>query len=256
MVQFREMTQVPNRGHAAGGNHRQVRAFNHLLCRFEVGSCEYTITRNIRVNDHTSTEFLKSLRQRNCPDVRIFSPTGNLNVSIERIDADGNVVGLFLQSLFDKGRIFDGSRSQHDALNPGIEQAFNNRYASYSTTNLNLRKRHRRRHFTQQIEIFQPAEECAVQIDHMQPLCAFADPLRGRLQGIAVNGRFGPPTPPQPHSFSVKNVDRRINFHRNCPRRTRAKLSRMRSPTCWLFSGWNCVAQMFLAWTIAGNSIS
>src|SRR5437867_7536195 len=159
MVQFREMTQVRNRGHAAGGNHRQVRAFKHLLCRFDVGSCEYTITRNIRVNDHTNTEFLKSLRQRHCPDVRIFSPTGNLNVSIERIDAAGNVVGLFLQSLFDKGRIFDGSRSQHDALNPGIEQAFNNRYASYSTTNLNLRKRHRRRHFTQQIEIFQPAEE-------------------------------------------------------------------------------------------------
>src|SRR5438093_12381360 len=151
MVQFREMTQVRNRGHAAGGNHRQVRAFKHLLCRFDIGSCEYAITRNVRVNYYTSAEFLKSLRQCNCLDVRIFRPTNNLNVSIERIDANGDVVGLFLQSLFDKGRIFDGSRSQHDTLNPGIEQAFNNRYASYSTTNLNLRKRHRRRPSTQQM---------------------------------------------------------------------------------------------------------
>src|SRR5207247_4583030 len=130
----------------------------------DIGSCEYAITRNVRVNDHTSAEFLKSLRQCNCLDVRIFRPTNNLNVSIERIDANGDVVGLFLQSLFDKGRIFDGSRSQHDALHPGIEQAFNNRYASYSTTNLNLRKRHRRSHFTHQLEIFKTAEECAVQI--------------------------------------------------------------------------------------------
>src|SRR5207237_399306 len=135
---------------AAGSNDGEGGAFEHFLCAFDVWSFQYAIARNVRVDHQTSAYIVESLRERNCPDVGIFSPTGHPDTSIEGVNPDSDIVRLLGHSLFDEVDILNGSRSEDYALYSGVQQGLNDRHASDSTARLNLGERHCRRHFAQQ----------------------------------------------------------------------------------------------------------
>src|SRR5262245_30521290 len=135
-------------------------------------------------------------------------------------------------------------------MNAGREEAFHNHHASNPAAKLDLRAWNRSCDAARDLHVSRLAFECPVEIHDVQPFCALGRPLGRHFDGIAVDCRLVLAALYEPHSLTAKNVDCRINPHR------RAKLSRSRSPTCWLFYGWNCVAQMFLQCTTAGNSIS
>src|SRR5262249_31760631 len=138
----------------------------------------------------------------------------------------------------------------NDAPDSEPEQVFDNRHAADSTTDLNLRIGDGYSHFAQDVLILRLPLKRSVEIHDVQPVSALLHPFHCHFNRVAVDGHIVLDALFEPHRFAAKDVDRRINLH------SRAKLSSRRSPMCWLFSGWNCVAQTFLAWTMAGNSIS
>src|SRR6185369_3639302 len=67
------------------------------------------------------------------------------------------------------------------------------------------------------------------------------------VDGLAVEGAL-----PETHAAAAAQVERRIDRH--APRTTPTKLSSSRSPTCWLFSGWNWQANTLSRTTLDANS--
>jgi len=80
-----------------------------------------------------------------------------------------------------------------------------------------------------------------VEIDDMQPVEALRLEicrLGGRI--IVEDGRLRHVALPEAHALAVLEVDCREQDHG----RHRRKLARSARPSCWLFSGWNCVPTM------------
>ena len=78
----------------------------------------------------------------------------------------------------------------------------------------------------------------------MEALGAGRRPPLGHRDGIV--GKDGPRVVaafPQPHAAPLAQVDRGDDDHRHSFT-SAAKFSSRRMPAFWLFSGWNCVAQM------------
>src|SRR2546423_676953 len=168
VVELGKLAYIRKRRHTARSNNREAGVFEHLLRTFDVWSLQNAVARNIRVNHETSADLIESPGKGDRRDVGIFGPTGYLNISIKRIDADGDIVRALPQSLSDEGEILYGGGSENDAVNPRVQQAVDYRHIPDSAADLYFCQRHRRRHFTQQVEIFQFAPKCAIKIDDVQ----------------------------------------------------------------------------------------
>src|SRR5262245_31579358 len=141
---------------------------------------------------------------------------------------------VFGECIFHELLILYSGSTQYDATDAGFQECVHNRHAPNSAAELNPGGRQSSCHFSQGLKVFGAAFECSIEIYNVQPLGAFVNPLGRHLERIAVHGRFGLSPLSEPYSFTAENVDCRIDLH---ARYNRAKLSRRRSPTCWLFSG-------------------
>jgi hypothetical protein len=94
----------------------------------------------------------------------------------------------------------------------------------------------------------------AVEIDDVQPARARGLPApRDRDRIVAVDRLLIELALEETHAPPAAQVDRGVDDHPR-PRTTRTKPSRRRSPTCWLFSGWNWQAKTLSRVTLEANS--
>src|SRR4051812_9976078 len=94
MIKFREMLDVGDRRDASRCDHGEFCVLQHFLCCFDVRTFENAVTRDIGVNNKTSSQVLKSSGECDCPHSRIFGPASHLNIAVQSVDAYGDIVRI------------------------------------------------------------------------------------------------------------------------------------------------------------------
>src|SRR5262245_16465778 len=106
---------------------------------------------------------------------------------------------------------------------------------------------------TDEVGLRGPSGARAVEVDDVEPARARGgEPARHRDRIVAVDRLAVEGALPEADAAAAAQVERRIDRH--APRTTPTKLSSMRSPTCWLFSGWNWQAKTLSRTTLDANS--
>src|SRR5262249_20785393 len=103
-----------------------------------------------------------------------------------------------------------------------------------------------------------PALAGAVEVDHVKVGRAGAGPpLRHGGGVVAEDGLLRIVALPQPHAAAAAQVDGGVEQHAESPpcQRHATKRRSISSPTRWLFSGWNCVANTFSCQTADANGV-
>ena len=151
------------------------------------------------------------------------------------------------------GRRANGDRADHDASRTRGEHRGDRVHVAQAAADLH-RDRHGTADLAHQMRLQRPASARAVEVDDVQPRRAGRGPGSRDRDGIVAVHRLPVELAlHEPDAAATAQVDRRIDDHAR-PRTTATKFSRRRSPTAWLFSGWNWQAKTLSRTTLEANS--
>src|ERR1051326_2211679 len=85
VINLSKTLHIRNRRNATGSDDRQFGVVEHFPYCLDVRTLQNAVTRNIRVNQQTRADPLESFGERNRRDVRVFRPTGYLDVPIKGV---------------------------------------------------------------------------------------------------------------------------------------------------------------------------
>ena len=213
----------------------------------EIEAREHAVTRDVRVDDGRDASILEALPEVDVAHIRGFGPALHGHPAVAGIDADRHFAGKGLRGRLDEIGVAQGRRADDDAGDAPRQPGFHLFHAADAPAELH-RKAHALEDRLHRRAVHGLAREGAVEIDDMQGLEALRLEARSLRGGVIVeDGCLRHVALLQANALAVLEVDGGVKDHGRHAR----KFWRSRRPSCWLFSGWNCVPTMFSRPTMA-----